>query len=45
MNSQSAQAWPAMSLKNPDSGPTSTPERKPLVGEPPSIQARSAGVA
>src|SRR5918993_1924520 len=45
MNSQSAQAAPAMVWKVDSKGPTATRLRNPLVGEPPLIQARSAGVA
>jgi hypothetical protein len=45
MNSQSAQAAPAMAWKVPSKGPTATRLRKPLVGEPPLIQALAEGVA
>jgi hypothetical protein len=45
MNSQSAQAAPAMVWKVDSKGPTATLLRKPLVGEPPLIQALAAGVA
>ncbi len=45
MNSQSAQAAPAQSWKVDSIGPTVTPLRKPLVGEPPSIQPLPDGVA
>src|SRR5918995_3937460 len=45
INSQSAQAAPAMVWKVSSKGPTATRLRNPLVGEPPLIQARSAGVA
>src|SRR4051794_7916108 len=38
MNSQSVQPLPAMSWKNDWRGPAETPDRKPLVGEPPLIQ-------
>jgi hypothetical protein len=45
MNSQSAHAAPAIAWNADWNGPTSTEPRKPLVGEPPLIQARAAGVA
>src|SRR3954463_11867181 len=45
MNSQLAQPVPAMVWKKLWKGPTSTLERKPLVGEPPLIQALADGVA
>ena len=45
MNSQSAQAAPAMAWKVPSRGPTATRLRNPLVGEPPWIQALAVGVA
>ncbi len=44
MKSQSAQACPDIELKNPAKVPCA-PARKPVVGLPPSTQARSAGVA
>ncbi|MNW59316.1 hypothetical protein D3C74_372260 [compost metagenome] len=43
MKSQSAQAAPAIPLKKFANGPW-TPPRKPAVGLPPLIQARSEGV-
>ena len=43
MNSQSAQAAPAMALNTPANGP-STPDRKPVVGLPPLIHAFSGAV-
>src|SRR5207247_839884 len=45
MNSQFAQVVPAQLWKVDSNGPTSTPLRKPLVGEPPLIQALADGVA
>src|SRR5690242_2960639 len=45
MNSQSVMGLPAMEWKVLWKGPTSTEERKPLVGDPPLIQARAEGVA
>ena len=45
MNSQLTTGLPAMELKKPCNGPESTPDRNPLVGDPPSIQARALGVA
>jgi hypothetical protein len=45
MNSQSVQAAPAQLWKVDSSGPAATPLRKPLVGEPPWIQALAEGVA
>ena len=45
MNSQSTAVTPAR-LWNVDwNGPTTTPDRKPVVGDPPWIQARPEGVA
>src|SRR5829696_7298442 len=45
MNSQLAQVVPAQVWKVDSNGPTATPLRKPLVGEPPLIQALADGVA
>src|SRR4029450_10502897 len=45
MKVQSAQAAPAQAWKVDSKGPTATLLRKPLVGEPPWIQALAAGVA
>ncbi len=45
MNSQSAQAAPAMLWEGRLEGPTATRLRMPLVGKPPLIQALAAGVA
>src|SRR6266545_1722114 len=45
MNSQFAQVVPAQLWKVDSNGPTSTLLRKPLVGEPPLIQALADGVA
>ena len=44
MKSQSVTGLPAIEWKKLCSGPTSTLERKPLVGDPPWIQARALGV-
>ena len=44
MNSQSAQPLPAHAWNADWNGPTFTLARKPLVGEPPWIQARAEGV-
>src|SRR6478609_7516876 len=44
MNSRSAHQAPAMLLKALSNGPTLTPDRKPLVGDPPASQARSLAV-
>src|SRR4029453_7419149 len=45
MNSQLAPPVPAQLWKVDSNGPSSTPLRKPLVGEPPLIQALADGVA
>src|SRR6266540_3629802 len=45
MNIQFAQGVPAQLWKVDSNGPISTPLRKPLVGEPPLIQALADGVA
>jgi hypothetical protein len=45
MNSQSAQGAPAQAWKVDSNGPTATLLRKPLVGDPPLIQALADGVA
>src|SRR5450759_3416679 len=45
MNSQSAHQVPAMEWKADWKGPTLTDVKKPLVGEPPWIQAFADGVA
>src|SRR5512132_3319277 len=45
MNSQYAQEAPAQAWKVDSKGPTATLLRKPLVGEPPLIQALADGVA
>src|SRR6478609_12041805 len=45
MNSVLAHQVPAMLLKKDWNGPTSTPLRNPLVGDPPLIQDFAAGVA
>jgi hypothetical protein len=45
MNSQSAHQVPAQAWNIDSNGPTCTLLRKPLVGEPPLIQAPFAGVA
>src|SRR5215203_4675267 len=45
MNSQLAQGVPAQAWKVDSKGPTATPLRNPLVGEPPLIQALADGVA
>ena len=45
MNSQLVTGAPAMELKKLCNGPTSTPDRNPLVGDPPLIQALALGVA
>lgn len=45
MNSQSAQVSPAQEWKVDSIGPAATPLRKPMVGEPPSIQPLPDGVA
>src|SRR6476661_6700765 len=44
MNRVSAHQVPAIELKADWRGPTATWDRKPLVGEPPLIQARSLAV-
>src|SRR3954469_25534223 len=45
MNSVSAHQVPAQAWNKDSNGPTCTLLRKPLVGEPPLIQAPFAGVA
>src|SRR6266536_6280668 len=45
MNSQSAHGAPAQPWKVDSSGPAATWLKKPLVGEPPLIQAFADGVA
>src|SRR6476469_7974993 len=45
MNRVSAHQVPAIALNADWNGPTVTWDRKPLVGEPPLIQARALGVA
>src|SRR3954447_7739261 len=45
MNSQLTQGSPAMLWKKLWNGPTSTLDRKPLVGEPPLIHDLADGVA
>ena len=45
MNRPLAHQVPAMAWKKDWRGPTSTEARKPLVGEPPLIQALADGVA
>src|ERR1700694_4857284 len=44
MNSQSNAATPAIPWNTPWNGPTFTPDRKPVVGDPPLIQAWALGV-
>ena len=44
MKSQSTAVTPASEWNVPWSGPTPTPERKPVVGDPPWIHAWALGV-